>query len=233
MSAGGTSSSETCTDTSTPRTTPRRSRLRPKRRPPLQRRRPGQPGAGIGKSTRVDRGEVRRRHEGQPRTRARAVPARTCGLLATNARREMDRKDPPRALPVLGPHPRRTAHRDHGGNSARRRRDRARGRPDDAVAHALALFEESTAWDNIALLGFDEGRLTRAARRQTPMEGVRALVHGHFPTEEVDHAGKPMGDRHRGGEPRARTPHGAANRRTNTRGTHDRSSMKHGQRHAT
>ena len=59
--------------------------------------------------------------------------------------------------------------------------------------NALALFEESTAWDNIALLGFDEGRETRATRRATPMEGVRALVHGHMPTQYVDHAGNRWG----------------------------------------
>ena len=58
---------------------------------------------------------------------------------------------------------------------------------------ALTLFEENDAWDNIALLGFDEDRKTRTARRETPMEGVRALVHGHFPTQEVDHQGNRWG----------------------------------------
>ena len=58
---------------------------------------------------------------------------------------------------------------------------------------ALALFEESTAWDNVALLGFDEGHERRAIRRKTPMGGLRALVHGHLPTQYVDHAGNRWG----------------------------------------
>ena len=53
---------------------------------------------------------------------------------------------------------------------------------------ARKLFEESTSWDNIALLGFDEGPPIRAQRRQIPIKGIRALVHGHLPHKEVDHA---------------------------------------------
>ena len=50
---------------------------------------------------------------------------------------------------------------------------RAQDYPSTSWGRALAVFEQSNAWDDIALLGFDEGHRTRAKRRQTPMNGVR------------------------------------------------------------
>ena len=58
---------------------------------------------------------------------------------------------------------------------------------------ALALFEQSSSFDRIALFGFDEGESTRAQRREEPMREVRALVHGHLPTKEIDLAGNRYG----------------------------------------
>ena len=52
-------------------------------------------------------------------------------------------------------------------------------------ARALERLEESDAWDAVAVNGYDEDPGVRAVRRETPVQGVRAVVHGHWAGPQV------------------------------------------------
>ena len=53
---------------------------------------------------------------------------------------------------------------------------------------ALELLESGHGFD-VALLGFPHNEATRHHHRTHPVEGVRALVHGHRPVVEVERTG--------------------------------------------